>query len=96
MSPITVAIENPTSQPTPGAVINSGTYGWWAPRRLSSERSAGRAGRPGSGDGKLVAFDALADETVPDRVFAKGANIAVGAHPPVSPHHRRGTESKLT
>lgn len=36
MSPITVAIENPTSQPTPGAVINSGTYGWWAPRRLSS------------------------------------------------------------
>jgi hypothetical protein len=67
-----------------------------ASRRLSSERSAGRVGRPGSGDGKLVAFDALADETVPDRVFAKGANIAVGAQPPVSPHHRRGTESKLT
>jgi hypothetical protein len=28
-------------------------------------------------------------------VFARGANVAVGAHPAVSPLDRRGTESKL-
>jgi hypothetical protein len=57
--------------------------------------SAGRVDLAGSADGKLVAFDALADETVPDRVFAKEADIAAGAHPPVSPLDRRRTESKL-
>jgi hypothetical protein len=39
MLPISVAIGNPTSQPTPGAVINIGTYRWWAPSRLSSRVS---------------------------------------------------------
>ena len=33
------------------------------------------------GDGKLVAFDTLADETVPDRVFAKYSPHR-GGHPP--------------
>jgi hypothetical protein len=88
--PLLAATRPPTLH-THGAVVTA----CWAPRRLSSERSAGRVGRPGSADGKLVAFDARADERVPDWVFAKGANIAVGAHPPVSPLDRRGTESKL-
>jgi hypothetical protein len=67
----------------------------WAPRRQSFLSDLPVELVPGSADGKLVAFDPLADGTVPDRVFAKGANIAVGAHPPVSPLDRRGTEFKL-
>jgi hypothetical protein len=39
MSQVSVAIEDRMTQPTPGAVINSGTYWRWAPSRFSSRVS---------------------------------------------------------
>jgi hypothetical protein len=67
----------------------------WAPRRLCSRAICRSSWSTRIRRRKPVAFDALAYETVPGRVFAKGANIAVGAHPPASPLDRRGTQSKL-